>query len=116
MNGKAGISTIASLATLFFIPTANAHGCSCYRISPCEAFAKAKVVFVGRMIGGAEKNTEKRYDGQVVSYEAGEVNFEVEEVFKGEIGKEFNVFVASDKSADCPSLCVIRESAAIRSK
>src|SRR5215468_3715052 len=97
MNGKAGISTIASLATLFFIPTANAHGCSCYSISPCEAFAHAKVVFVGRMIGGTEKNTEKRYGGQLIAYEAGDVSFEVEEAFKGEIGKEFNVFVASDK-------------------
>jgi Carboxypeptidase regulatory-like domain len=101
MNRKTTVAVMASLAILFFIPTSRAHGCSCRRISPCAALGSAKAVFVGRVMQGTEKNIEKGSHGQPGTYEAGDVRFEIEEVFKGVAGKEINVFIDTMKNTSC---------------
>jgi hypothetical protein len=93
MNRKTAISTIATLAILLFIPTDDARACSCRPISPCAALGNAKAVFVGKVMYGTEKNTEKGTEGQSSIYEAGDVRFGVEEAFKGVTEREVSVFV-----------------------
>lgn len=92
---------IAILSLLFVAVANTAYGCSCADMSVCNAYGRAKVVFVGKMIGGTEKNTWNDQHGNVVHYEAGEARFEVEEAFKGVSGGEVAIFISTAKGTSC---------------
>lgn len=86
------------------------YGCSCIGGDPAAAFNRAKAVFIGQMISGSEKVSQdaikeiKRrthiLDPQfwktVSEGEAGNVNFAVKKVFKGNIKDEVQVEIHSD--------------------
>jgi hypothetical protein len=81
-----------------------ANACKCVSNNPQQAFSKAKVVFIGRMLGGTERLSDYEMgDGQIqrVSLEAGAVRFSVEEVFKGKIGKKATIWIDSEKRTSC---------------
>ncbi|MDX2041733.1 MAG: carboxypeptidase regulatory-like domain-containing protein [Acidobacteriota bacterium] len=92
---------IAILSLLFVAFADTAYGCSCKDLSLCEAYGRAKTVFVGRMIGGTEKSTTQYPSGKIVHYEAGKSRFEVEEAFKGVSGREVIVFINTMKNSSC---------------
>lgn len=54
---------IATLSLLLVAFADAAYGCSCIGESPCAAYSSAKAVFVGRLIGGTEKSTQKDQNG-----------------------------------------------------
>lgn len=74
--------------------------CSCAYSTPAMAFNDSKVVFIGKMTGGTEKNTVTDQGG-THEIESGEVTFEVEESFKGKPGKTVTVQIASMKGTSC---------------
>ncbi len=92
---------LALLSLLLVAFTDTAYGCSCISESPCAAYSSAKTVFVGRLIGGTEKNTGKDQHGNLVHYEAGDTRFEVEEAFKGVSGGEVTIFISTAKGTSC---------------
>lgn len=91
------------LALVFLsLADVDALACVCAYSSPCEEFGRAKVIFTGRMIEGSEKlGNEKNKDGQEVFYEAGQVRFAVDEVFKGDKVSEVTLSVDSNKDTSC---------------
>ena len=92
---------IVSISILISLSAKTAYGCSCRGMSPCAAYEWAKVVFVGRMIGGTERNESQGLNGNKIIYEAGFTRFEVEEAFKGVSGKEVIVFIDTMKRTSC---------------
>jgi hypothetical protein len=89
-----------TLFCFFLIPSA-AYACSCATGDPPFEFNRAKAVFIGRMLGGTEKLTEKDRSGKPYTIEAGQVRFAVEEVFKGEAAGQLTVGVASMEGTSC---------------
>ncbi|MBD0369291.1 MAG: hypothetical protein ICV60_00445 [Pyrinomonadaceae bacterium] len=87
------------VAFLFLFTPARASACSCASHTPCEAFSGASAVFIGRMMGGTEK--VKDDSGKDTGLEAGKVRFVVEEVFKGSLGQEVQISVASMTGTSC---------------
>jgi hypothetical protein len=99
------ISFASALAIVFIlIAPAPTQACSCAYKEPCDAFADASAVFMGRMISGSEK--VKTEDSR--SYEAGTVRFAVEEVFKGKLGAEVSLSVESHINTSCGPYGLIR--------
>lgn len=101
MTKQAIAIPITSLLILLSSLTGNVYGCSCYGMSPCAAYEWAKVVFVGKMVGGTEKNVSQDRFGNPVNYEAGYTRFEVEETFKGVSDKVVTIFVDTMKNSSC---------------
>lgn len=87
------------LASLFLLTPESARACSCMYQTPCEAFSKASVVFIGRVLGGTEKVKDE--SGQFTGLDAGRVRFAVEEVFKGSVEREVQIHVASMSGTSC---------------
>jgi hypothetical protein len=75
--------------------------CSCVTQEPANAFNEAKVVFIGRMLGGTQKLSLKDQAGKTFTIEAGKVRFTVEEIFKGSNAEEFTVNVDSHEGTSC---------------
>ena len=104
-RGRPSITTklLLPLALVFLsLAGVDALACSCAYSSPCGEFGRAKVIFAGRMIEGSEKlGNYKNKDGQEVSYEAGQVRFAVDEVFKGDKVSEITLSVSSNKDTSC---------------
>jgi hypothetical protein len=93
---------IIYLAALFLLSIPSAvYGCSCAYSTPAMAFNDSKVVFIGKMTGGTEKNTLQERDGSSYEIESGEVTFDVEESFKGKPGKTVTIQIASMKGTSC---------------
>lgn len=67
---------------LFSTP-ATVFACSCLTGEPAYEFNRARLVFIGRMLGGTEKIQVGIRSGNPRTVEAGKVRFAVEEVFKG---------------------------------
>lgn len=88
------------LLCLFLIPRVS-YGCSCGYQGPPVAFNGAKAVFVGRMLGGTENVSVEDGKGKYHPMEAGEVRFAVEQAFKGSLGTEITVRIASHKGTSC---------------
>ena len=86
---------------LFFSLPSIAHACSCVWSNPPVAFNGAKAVFIGQMLGGTEKLSVKDRDGKSDPIEAGTVRFLVEEVFKGSLGTEAAIEIASMAGTSC---------------
>lgn len=99
--------TIFLTLVLLFLPH-KSSACSCMQLTPCEAFASASAVFVGRMIEGTEKVSESTKDGKTISYEAGSVRFAVEESFKGVNTPEITIYVMNMKGTSCAGTSVGR--------
>ncbi len=80
-----------SLLLSLFILIAGAaeiFACSCAPSAPCQSFGRADVVFVGKVVGSRIQRTEKEYkdflsEPKEVTYDVGEIYFEVIEGFKG---------------------------------
>src|SRR5262249_26272020 len=83
-----------------FMPRA-ALGCDCEHEGPPVAFNHAKAVFIGKMLGGTEELAANDQNGKSYSIEAGEVRFAVEESFKGNVGTQITLKIASKKGTSC---------------
>jgi hypothetical protein len=68
----------------------------CADYTPSEAYGLAKVVFIGRAIGGEEIKWKERNNGKKWIQLVGKVRFIVEQSFKGVQGSEVEV-VAQDR-------------------
>lgn len=101
MKTRKSFVLVLSLVCLLPFLKIQVFACRCARFTPCEAFGRAKAVFVGRMLGGTEKGREYIENGVKISYEAGEVTFAVEEIFKGVQGVELKVYVSTMKGTSC---------------
>lgn len=95
-----GLLIASAMIQVCFL-TSTAEACSCYGMSPCAAYEWAKVVFVGKMVGGSERNPREDRYGNSVMYEAGYARFEIEEAFKGIVGKEVTIFIDTEKNSSC---------------
>lgn len=91
---------IASIFILISL-SAKTYGCTCRGVSPCAAYESAKAIFVGKMIGGTERNEFQDSNGNKIILEAGFTRFEVEEAFKGVSEKEVVVFIDIMKGTSC---------------
>jgi hypothetical protein len=100
---KRPVLSLLILATLSIVlMKSSVWACSCAYSSPCQEFGKAKMIFVGKMMEGSEKLwAGKDKTGKQVSYEAGQVRFAVEEVFKGDKVSEVMLQVSSNKDTSC---------------
>ena len=85
---------------LFSIP-ATSFACSCATGPPEFEFNRARMVFIGRMLGGTEKILRKDNDGKSFTIESGKVRFSVEEIFKGSGGEEVTVQIESMDGTSC---------------
>ena len=85
---------------LFLFP-ATILACDCLRQRPAYSFNDAKVVFIGRMLGGTQKLSIKDRTGKTTTIEAGEVRFSVEEIFKGSNAEELTIFIESNEGTSC---------------
>ena len=87
--------TLGSLAQVF--------GCSCMPERPvCEAFGGASAVFVGRIVGSAERKVyEDRERGEKITYDVGTIYFAVEEAFSGVQGKRRVEIHSGTGGGDC---------------
>jgi len=87
--------------------------CSCVPSAPCQYFDRADVVFVGKVVGSKFQRTEEEYDynenantsvqtqPKKITYDIGEIYFEVDEAFRGtEKGAKVTIF-SSTGGGDC---------------
>ena len=87
-----------SLALLLILGIAEqVSACSCVRTTPCRSFNYASAVFVGKAVGAKEQRTIEDYsevyqnsntnaassEPKKITYDVGEIYFEVEEAFYG---------------------------------
>ena len=98
---------LAGLLCLFSIP-ATVFGCSCATPPPSSAFNDARVVFIGRMLGGTHKMSLKDQAGKPFVKESGEVRFAVEEVFKGSQTEQITIQIDSNEGTSCGPYGLIR--------
>jgi hypothetical protein len=100
--------TVALVAlAVLFVPSSSARACSCREMTPCEAFGYSSAVFVGRMLGGAEKYREYIKDGKTVSLETGQARFAVEESFKGVTATEVTILLMNLKGTSCEGMSAL---------
>jgi len=88
----------ALLAWLFSAPAA---ACSCAGGAPPVRFNLAQAVFVGQMLSGTERVAIQQGEDDFRFVEAGSVRFSVEEAFKGALGSEVTVQIASNSNNSC---------------
>src|SRR5262249_36895932 len=94
------IGILSALICFISIPSV-AYACVCPRHDPPQAFNDAKAVFIGEMLGGTEQLSAQNRGGRSYTIEAGQVRFAVEEVFKGSLGSEATIEVASMQGTSC---------------
>ena len=85
---------------LFSIPS-TVWACSCGTPEPAVAFNGARMVFIGRMLGGTEKINLRDIDRKPYVIEAGQVRFAVEEVFKGSHVAEVSLQINGNSGTSC---------------
>ena len=88
MKQKFSIFMFALFLMLSFGSVEQILACSCLRSAPCQNFDRADVVFVGKVVGSKHQITEKKYDDKEdklkpVTYDVGEIYFEVTKAFSG---------------------------------
>ena len=81
--------------------SAPVSACSCVVGAPPLRFNRAQAVFVGQMMSGTERVAIQQGEDQFKFVEAGAVRFSVEEAFKGDLGSEVTIEVASDRNNSC---------------
>ena len=91
---------LLGLFGLVSLPSA-VSACSCATGDPAFEFNRARMVFIGRMLGGTEKLSFKDEKGKPHAIEAGEVRFAVEEVFKGNETEQITIGIASMDGTSC---------------
>lgn len=94
------ILTIIASFCFFLIPS-TAYACSCATGDPPAEFNRAQAIFIGQMLRGTEKLSEKDDKGKAYKLEAGAVKFIVEEVFKGTVVGEVTIEIASMAGTSC---------------
>lgn len=94
-------SCLIALPLCLFLLPSTILACSCLSLGPAYAFNEAKVVFIGRMLGGTEKFSVKDEAGRMSKIEAGQVRFSVEETFKGSNAEELTIQVDSHLGTSC---------------
>lgn len=92
---------LIGLPLCLFIFPATILACSCATPPPAYAFNDAKVVFIGRMLGGTQKLSTKDRAGKTITIEAGQVRFSVDEIFKGSNAEEFTIQIDSHEGTSC---------------
>ena len=85
---------------LFLFPS-TILACVCSYQDPANAFNEAKIVFIGRMLGGTQKFSVKDDIGKRSTREAGQVRFSVEEIFKGSNAAELTIQIDSHEGTSC---------------
>lgn len=85
----------------FFLVPSSAFACVCGATDPPGEFNRAKAIFIGEMLGGTEKLSDKDEDGKTSVTEAGAVRFSVEEVFKGNVINAATIQIASHAGTTC---------------
>ena len=94
-------SCLIGLPFCLFLFPATILACSCFTQGPAYSFNDAKVVFIGRMLGGTQKLSIKDRTGKTSAIEAGQVRFSVEEIFKGGNAQELTIRIDSHKGTSC---------------
>jgi hypothetical protein len=56
------LNFILLIVVLTFVASEKAIACSCARLSPCQTFNYADIVFVGKAVGSKEKIVQEGYD------------------------------------------------------
>jgi len=92
---KRRIVACVSILLFVLLLSNRAEACTCGKSSPCEAFGYSSVVFVGRMLGGAEKVRVYTEAGETLSVEGGVSRFAVEISYKGVRASDVEIFVAN---------------------
>ena len=81
----------ASILFILFALDA-AYACSCMRPGPpCAYFGKASAIFLGRVVGSAERKSYTDADGNKTVYDVGTIRFLVQENFLGAPGYEVEI-------------------------
>lgn len=69
-----------------------AYACSCRMPGPpCEYFGSTDAIFLGRVVGSAERKTSVDEKGNKTVYDVGTIRFLVQENFKGSPGYEVEI-------------------------
>lgn len=89
------------VAFCFFLIPSRAFACVCGSSDPPAEFKRAKAIFIGEMLGGTEKFSDKDEDGKTSVSEAGAVRFTVEEVFKGNVINVTTIQIPSHAGTSC---------------
>lgn len=93
-----------AILLLLLIIAPDSYGCVCVEVTPETAFENAKVVFIGKMIEGTEKNVGDATDASKRRIEAGDVTFEIDafDGFKGIDSRgTITLKVPSNKGTSC---------------
>jgi hypothetical protein len=91
------------IASLFFIfiSFSVALACSCASPGPpCENYGKADAIFLGRVVGSAERKSYTDEKGSKTVYDVGTIRFLVQENYKGVPGYEVEIHSGSG-GGDC---------------
>src|SRR5215470_662562 len=82
---------LASVLFLLFTSSA-AFPCSCAEPGlPCNDYGEAAVIFLGRVVGSAERRTIADEKGNKIVYDVGTIRFLVQENYKGAPGYEVEI-------------------------
>lgn len=69
-----------------------AYGCSCMRPGPpCAYYGKVSAIFLGRVVGSAERKSSTDAEGNKTVYDVGTIRFLVQENFVGAPGYEVEI-------------------------
>ena len=86
--------TFKHLAALFFILFAfdAAYACFCATPRPpCDYYGESTAIFLGRVVGSAERKTFVDTKGNKTVYDVGTIRFLVQENYKGAPGYEIEI-------------------------
>src|SRR6185295_19166180 len=87
-----------------------ANACSCARPGPpCGSYGEASSVFLGRVVGSAERKSETDEAGTKTVYDVGTIRFLVLENFRGASGYEVEIHSGTG-GGDCGYLFLRNES------
>ncbi len=93
--GRISIFLFSLVLTLSLGSFARVLACSCVPTSPCQSFGRADTVFAGKVVGAKQQKTATDYEtinegksdektiAKKVTYDIGEIYFEVTEAFAG---------------------------------
>lgn len=98
------IYSICFAILLLLVIAPDSDGCVCTEEPPETAFENAKIVFIGKMIEGTEKNIGDAADASNRKLEAGDVTFEIDvfDGYKGISGRNtITLKVPSNKDTSC---------------
>ncbi|MGI9056925.1 MAG: hypothetical protein ACR2F2_14110 [Pyrinomonadaceae bacterium] len=113
MKHKIYIFIFALVLTLSFGSFEQVLACSCVPTAPCQSFGRSDVVFVGKVVGAKYQKTDNDYEtinegkknektiSKKVTYDVGEIYFEVTEAFQGTENGSRVTINSSTGGGDC---------------